>query len=75
MGVPTNDLNSAFWLAVGTMVFGFLGVTMKYAYKSKCSHVDCCCIKITRDVHEEVQEDMVEITNKNDTTNREPETP
>ena len=60
MGLPTGDLNSTFWLSAGAIVSALLGVMLKSMYKSKCSEVDLCCIKIKRDIASEVKEDMAE---------------
>jgi hypothetical protein len=40
---------------------------LKYCYKSKCSFIDFCCIKIVRDIGAEVKED---IENKEETTEK-----
>ena len=58
MGLPTSDLNSVFWLGSGTMLFGFLGLAVKYAYKSKCKSFSCCCFRVERDIESEKQEDL-----------------
>ena len=54
MSVPTTDLTGSFWIAVGTMVFAFLGLATRYCYKSKCKEVSICCIHIHRDVEDEI---------------------
>ena len=33
-------------------------LSIKYCYKSKCKEVKFCCIKITRDIEVELQEDI-----------------
>lgn len=58
MGIPTGDLNGAFWITIGGIVSALLGVFVKSMYQSKCSEVDLCCIKIKRNIDAEVQEDL-----------------
>ena len=52
-----------FWLSLGGLIFGFLGLTIRYCLKSKCDSVECCCIKIHRavDVEERIEERNIEI--------------
>lgn len=64
MGLPTSDLNSVFWIASGTMVFTFLGLAVKYAYKSKCTSFSCCCFMVERDIESEKVEDLEEMKTK-----------
>ena len=47
-----------------TSGIGFLLAVMKGCYKSKCKQVDCCCIKITRDVAGEEMLDEISMKNK-----------
>ena len=56
--IPTNDLNGAFWLSMAGVVSALCGVVLRSMYKSKCSEVDLCCIKIKRDISAEVKEDL-----------------
>jgi hypothetical protein len=45
---------------------GFLGLVVRYCFKSKCSEVSCCfgLIKIDRDIEHEVAEQEIEATNQ-----------
>ena len=47
--------NSGFWLSLTTLIFGFLAVTVRTCYKSKCSDLNCCfgLIHIKRDIQSE----------------------
>ena len=64
MSEPLYDFNSTYWLSMATMTFGFCGVCLAYALKSKCSKVKCCCIEIDRDIEAELEEDrMVGVPN------------
>ena len=64
-----DDFNSVFVITVGTMIFGFLGIVLRYAFLSKCDNVSICfgLIKIHRVVQiedvppvEEVKEEQKE---------------
>ena len=64
MGDITQGIDSFFWLSLGTLFFGSIGLMIKFFYKSKCKNVKICCIKITRDVDIEEREDMNNINNE-----------
>ena len=53
-----DDFNSVFFITVGTMIFGFLGIVLRYAFLSKCDNVSICfgLIKIHRVV--QIEEDV-----------------
>jgi hypothetical protein len=53
-----NTFNSAFWLALAGLLFGFGGVCFKACYASKCKQFSVCCglIKVDRDI--EAEEDI-----------------
>ena len=54
-------LSEGFWVfLVGTSA-GIVGVILKICYDSKCSDIECCCIKIKRDIGKEVEEDKFKI--------------
>jgi hypothetical protein len=55
-----SEMSEVFWGMFITTMVGFLLALAKYCYKSKCSNIDMCCIKITRNIDAEVQEDMAE---------------
>ena len=61
MSLPTSDLTGSFWLAMGTMVFAFFGLIVRFGYKSKCKEVSCCCLHVQRDVDDETREDLAEL--------------
>ena len=60
------ELSETFYALLLTTAGGFV-LTIKYCYKSKCSSIDFCCIKIVRDIGAEVKED---IENKEETTEK-----
>ena len=45
-----------------------VSLIVKLLYKSKCTHIECCCIKIDRDVESElkVKESQTTDFNNND---------
>ena len=61
MSELTGGIDSYFWLTLATIVFGGIGLITRYAYKSKCSRVELCCIKIERDIEVEEREDIEEM--------------
>jgi hypothetical protein len=54
----TQNIDGFFWLSLATIIFTSVGLFVRYSYKSKCSEVSCCCLKIVRDIDVERQEDM-----------------
>ena len=57
----SKGIDSYFWLTALTIFIGGLGVIIRYSYKSKCSEVDLCCIKIKRNIEVEEHEDLEEM--------------
>ena len=55
-----EKLDSVFWITLATLIIGFLGVVLRYCFKSKCSRVSCCGIIIERDVAGELEEQRIE---------------
>jgi hypothetical protein len=51
--------SEAFWVGLTAGGFAFLGLIVRYAYKSKCKEFEVCCIKIKRDIDAEKEEDIV----------------
>jgi hypothetical protein len=46
-----------FWLSLGGLIFGFLGLTIRFCLKSKCDRVDCFGVHIHRRVELEPIDD------------------
>ena len=59
MSELTGGIDSYFWLTLATLVFGGIGLVTRYAYKSKCSRVEVCCLKIERNIDVEEREDAL----------------
>jgi hypothetical protein len=59
MSELTGGIDGYFLLTLATIVFGGIGLITKYAYKSKCSRVEICCLKIDRDIEVEEREDAI----------------
>jgi hypothetical protein len=55
--------SEAFWVGLTAGGFAFLGLIVRYAYKSKCKEFEICCIKIKRDIEAEKEEDIVAMEN------------
>jgi hypothetical protein len=60
-----QELSEVFYTFLITSVVGFILALGKICYKSKCSSVDFCCLKITRNVEVELKED-IELGNKDE---------
>ena len=37
-----DTFNDVFWIAMGTTVFSFLAVLVKYSFRSKCDQITFC---------------------------------
>jgi len=55
--------SEGFYITIGGMVIGFLGLTIRACLKSKCDEVACCGCRIHRAV--EVEERLEEGANTN----------
>jgi len=55
-----TTFGEAFFISVGTMIVGLIGLSIKYCLKSKCEHFALCCglITIDRRVDLEVEEEL-----------------
>ena len=43
-----------------------VSLIVKLLYKSKCTHIECCCIKIDRDIKNEIkQSQTIDFNNNN----------
>ena len=60
-------LSETFYALLLTTLGGFLLTMLKFWYKSKCSSIDFCCIKVVRDIKAEVKEDL---ENKEETSEK-----
>ena len=60
-----QELSEVFYTFLITSVIGFIVVIVKTCYKSKCSSIDLCCIKVIRNIDAEVKED-IELQSKDD---------
>ena len=61
MADVTQGIDAYFYLSALTILMGGIGLIVRYSYRSKCKQVDCCCIKIVRDIETEEREDIEEI--------------
>jgi hypothetical protein len=53
-----QELSEVFYTFLITSVVGFILALGRICYKSKCSSIDLCCLKITRNVEIEMKEDI-----------------
>jgi hypothetical protein len=62
-------VSEVFLTTLSVSTFGFFLAILGVCYKSKCKTIDCCCIKIVRDVEGEEKIDEVTLQrNSLDTT-------
>jgi len=54
----SQELSEVFYTFLITSVIGLLLGVGRICYKSKCSSIDICCIKIVRNIDAEVVEDL-----------------
>ena len=45
--------SEVFLTTIAVSGFAFMGAVLGVCYKSKCKTIDCCCLKIVRDVEGE----------------------
>lgn len=62
-----QELSEVFYTFLITSVVGFILALGRICYKSKCTSIDFCCLKITRNVEVELKEDL-ELGNKEEET-------
>ena len=55
-----SALTEVFYISLATLTFGSIAMSIRMGYKSKCSEVECGCIKIKRDVNIEKEEDLLQ---------------
>jgi hypothetical protein len=53
-----QELSEVFYTFLITSVVGFILALGRICYKSKCSSIDFCCLKIVRNVEVEMKEDI-----------------
>ena len=58
MGDPAEGVNGIFYISILTLFFRGIALSIKYCYKSKCKSLECCRIKVIREVDVEKQEDL-----------------
>jgi len=51
-------LSEVFYAMLVSTLAGLIIAVGKMCYKSKCSSIDICCLKITRNIEAEVKEDL-----------------
>lgn len=59
--METTEVFLTFVVSSGTAL---ILAILKMCYKSKCSQIDLCCIKITRNIEIEEKGDALELANK-----------
>jgi hypothetical protein len=67
-----QEMSEVFWAAFVSAMVGFILALGKLCYKSKCSQIEFCCIRITRNIDAELKEDieMGDSTKNNEETKK-----
>ena len=52
------DMTEMFWMFFISSLVGFILAIGKICYKSKCSQIEICCIKVTRNIELEIKQDL-----------------
>jgi hypothetical protein len=52
-----NESQQIMIVSLATMIAGIIGLCIRYSYRSRCSHVRCCCLEFERDVISENEHD------------------
>jgi len=50
-----NNLDTSFWISFITITSALIGLALKYCFESKCDEISCFCVKIHRNVKEELK--------------------
>jgi len=53
-----SELSEVFYAMLVSTLAGLLIAVGKMCYKSKCSTIDLCCLRIVRNIEAEVKEDL-----------------
>ena len=64
------EMSEVFYTFAITSGIGFILALARICYKSKCSTIDICCIKITRNIEAEVKEDLELGQNKDESSDK-----
>ena len=64
------EMSEIFWGMFLTTTIAFILALSRICYKSKCSTIDICCIKITRNIEAEVKEDLELGQNKDESDDK-----
>ena len=65
-----NAADSIFYTSLYSFLGGFVLAVLSILYKSKCKNIKCCGCEIVRDTDVELQEDTLEIQNRNQSVDR-----
>ena len=60
-----NEFSGMFFLSIAGLLCTSITLLIRFCYKSKCSTVECCCLKIKRDTEIEFKEDEITLNREN----------
>lgn len=52
------EMSEVFWSFFITSIIGLILAVGKLCYKSKCSEINLCCIRVVRNIEMEAKEDL-----------------
>jgi hypothetical protein len=52
------EMSEVFWSFFITSIIGLILAVGKLCYKSKCSEINLCCIRVVRNIEIEAKEDL-----------------
>ena len=65
------EMSEVFWTFFITSIIGFVLALGKLCYKSKCSEINFCCLKVVRNTEAELKEDLeLGASSKDETENK-----
>jgi len=63
------DVDNVTLISLITIVSGVVTLLIRTCLKSKCDNIECLCLKIHRNIEEEVKEEMYELSTKKNIDN------
>lgn len=63
MSSPIKTFDAIFVISALTLLIGCSATIFKYCLKSKCKTLECCCLKIERDIEaeEKIEEERLNL--------------
>ena len=62
--MDTSSINAVFFVTIGGIICGGVGLAIKACYKVKCARVECCGCVVERDIETEAEIDQTRAVNR-----------